>query len=70
MRVVFRAKMLAELRSRYTQGEFVRFEAFQDPEGFVRMMRRIAAKNWAIYAKSRFARLLMCCVTSAATLIA
>jgi hypothetical protein len=54
MRLVFRAKMLAALASLYAGGKFVRFQDFEDPEGFETLMRRIAAKPWVVYAKKPF----------------
>ena len=54
MRVVFRAKMLAALDTLYAAGVFARFDAFDDPEGFERLMHRVAAKNWVVYAKKPF----------------
>jgi hypothetical protein len=54
MSVVFRAKMLAALDSLYAQGGFVRFEDFNDPEAFGRLMCRVARKTWVVYAKKPF----------------
>lgn len=54
MSAVFRAKMLAALGSLYAQGHFVRFDAFDDPEAFERLMCRIAKKTWVVYAKKPF----------------
>jgi hypothetical protein len=54
MRLVFRGKMLAALGALYAEGGFARFDAFDDPEGFERLMRRVAAKNWVVYAKKPF----------------
>lgn len=54
MRRVFRAKMLAALGSLHTARKFACFAAFQDPEGFEALMRRIAAKPWVVYAKKPF----------------
>jgi hypothetical protein len=54
MRIVFRAKMLAALHSLYESGALARFNAFEDPEGFPSLMRRIAKKHWVIYAKKPF----------------
>lgn len=54
MSVVFRAKMLAALGQLYAQGGFVRFEDFNDPEAFGRLMCRVAKKTWVVYAKKPF----------------
>ena len=54
MRDVFRAKMIAALSACYAEGTFARFDDFDDPEGFERLMRRIAAKDWVVYAKKPF----------------
>ena len=48
---VFRGKMRDALRMAYQKGAFSRFEAFQDPEAFDRLLRCIAIKNWNVYAK-------------------
>lgn len=56
MREVFRAKMLAALGNLYVEGGFARFDAFEDPEGFERLMRRVAKKDWVVYAKKPFRR--------------
>lgn len=54
MRVVFRAKMLAALSLLHTGATFARFHDFTDPEAFEQLMRRIAKKNWVVYAKKPF----------------
>jgi Putative transposase/Transposase zinc-binding domain len=54
IREVFRAKMLAALGKVYAGGGFARFGDFEDPEGFERLMRRVAAKTWVVYAKKPF----------------
>ena len=54
MRVVFRAKMLKELRAAYDSGAFERFSEFRDPEAFGRLLQSIARINWHTYAKPSF----------------
>jgi hypothetical protein len=54
MSLVFRAKVLAALDSLHAQGRFIRFEDFEDPEAFARLMCRIAKKTWVVYAKKPF----------------
>jgi hypothetical protein len=53
---VLRGKMMHHLRVAYRHGDFARFDAFQDPEGFDRLLRSIATKNWNVYAKPSFAK--------------
>lgn len=52
---VFRGKMKQELKTAYRKGAFARFDEFRDPEGFGRLLRAIAKKNWYVYAKPSFA---------------
>ncbi len=33
---------------------FAGFDAFEDPEGFVRLMARVAKRSWNVYAKAPF----------------
>jgi hypothetical protein len=54
LRVVFRAKMFAALGTLFDAGSFARFADFEDPEAFERLMRRIAKKDWVVYAKKPF----------------
>lgn len=55
MGALFRGKMLAGLRRAYARGAFAGFDAFTDPEGFDRLMRRLAShKRWNVYAKKTF----------------
>jgi hypothetical protein len=57
MGALLRGKMLAALRSLYARGAFASFDDFADPEGFDRLMRKLAsAKRWIVYAKRPFAR--------------
>jgi len=51
---VLRGKMSQTLREAYRKGEFARFDDFLDPEGFDRLLARIATKNWNVYAKPSF----------------
>jgi hypothetical protein len=54
MGLVFRGKMMDRLRDAYNHGDLAGFDAFRDPEGFDRLLRGIAAKNWNVYAKPSF----------------
>jgi len=57
MGALLRGKMLASLRTLYARGAFAGFEDFADPEGFDRLMRKLArAKRWIVYAKKPFKR--------------
>ena len=53
---VLRGKMMEQLRVAYREGDFARFDDFDDPEGFDRLLRRIATKSWNVYAKPSFAK--------------
>lgn len=53
---VFRAKMLAALNEAHGAKAFGRFEDFDDPEGFTRLMQRAAKPSWNVYAKAPFAK--------------
>jgi len=54
MGTLLRGKMLAALRARHRDGSFDGFDGFQDPEGFDRLMARLAATPWVLYAKPSF----------------
>lgn len=57
MGALLRGKMLAALRAIHARGAFVRFSGFEDPEGFDRLMQKLASqKRWIVYAKRPFAR--------------
>jgi hypothetical protein len=57
MGALLRGKMLAALRTLHRRGTFTRFADFNDPEGFDRLMQKLAsAKRWIVYAKRPFAR--------------
>lgn len=53
---LLRGKMLAALNALYDQGAFKGLEAFDDPEGFDRMMRQLPPTRWLVYAKKPFRR--------------
>jgi hypothetical protein len=53
---VFRGKMLDEIRRLHAHGAFGGFDAFRDPDGFDRLMARLAKKRWVVYAKRPFGR--------------
>ena len=58
MGALLRGKMMAALRSLHARGAFSGFEDFADPEGFDRLMRKLArAKRWIVYAKKPFKRI-------------
>jgi hypothetical protein len=54
MSKLLRGKMMAALRQLYEQGVFAGFDDFADPEGFDRLMARIAKSKWVVYAKKPF----------------
>ncbi|OQB07251.1 MAG: putative transposase [Deltaproteobacteria bacterium ADurb.Bin207] len=57
MGVLLRGKTLAALRALHRRGAFASFSGFDDPEGFDRLMQKLAsAKRWIVYAKKPFAR--------------
>jgi hypothetical protein len=51
---LLRAKMMAALCRLNGEGRFATFEDFADPEAFDRLMRKLAKKNWIVYAKKPF----------------
>jgi len=52
---LLRGKVLEALRTLHAKGAFARFSEFEDPEGFDRLMCRLAAaKRWIVYAKRPF----------------
>ncbi len=53
MSQVFRGKMMAELGHAYRDEAFDRFDDFDDPEGWERLMRRLP-RSWNVYAKAPF----------------
>jgi hypothetical protein len=56
MAIVFRTKMLDELRVAYRGDAFARFDDFADPEAFDNLMRKLAKIDWHLYAKRSFAK--------------
>jgi hypothetical protein len=57
MGALLRGKMMAALRALHARGAFASFEDFADPEGFDRLMQKLArAKKWIVYAKRPFQR--------------
>ncbi len=54
MGVLLRGKMMAALRILEARGAFASFGDFADPEGFDRLMRKLARKSWVVYAKKPF----------------
>lgn len=56
MATLLRGKMMHALRALNARGEFEGFGDFRDPEGFDRLMSRLARMNWIVYAKKPFQR--------------
>ena len=54
MGALLRGKMMAALRALHRAGTFDGFDEFDDPEGFDRLMRRLAATHWNVYVKKPF----------------
>ena len=51
---VLRGKMITALGDAYRDGAFDDFDDFRDPEGFARLMARVAKLSWNVYAKAPF----------------
>jgi len=51
---VLRGKLMTALGRAHAAGEFAGFDAFEDPEGFARLMARVAKRSWNVYAKAPF----------------
>jgi hypothetical protein len=56
MGMLLRGKMMAALRELHARRAFASFEDFADPEGFDRLMNKLARKSWVVYAKRPFRR--------------
>jgi hypothetical protein len=54
MAKVFRGKMMTALGDAYVQHAFAGFHDFVDPQGFARLMARVARLSWNVYAKAPF----------------
>jgi hypothetical protein len=54
MSQVFRGKMMTALGEAHRDHAFAAFDDFRDPEGFARLMARIARLPWNVYAKAPF----------------
>lgn len=54
MTPVFRGKMMQALRKLHADGTFTGFDDFDDPEGFERLMTRLAATPWVVHARKPF----------------
>jgi len=52
---LFRGKMMGAIRRLQRDGVFFGFDAFDDPEGFPRLMQRLAKHRWVVYSKKPFA---------------
>ena len=51
---LLRGKMMAALRAMHAGGLFAGFGQFDDPQGFDRLMARLARTRWIVYAKKPF----------------
>ena len=51
---IFRGKFLDALRRAHRAGNFAGFDDFEDPEGFDRLMAKLASKRWVVYVKETF----------------
>jgi hypothetical protein len=51
---VLRGKLMTALGHAYRDGAFAGFDDFRDPEGFARLMARVAPLSWNVYAKAPF----------------
>jgi hypothetical protein len=56
MSLVFRGKMIDELKRAYKEDKFARFSDFDDPEGFSRLVKLLRKQPWVVYAKSTFSK--------------
>jgi Putative transposase/Transposase zinc-binding domain len=54
MRKLLQGKMMDALRRLHERGVFSGFDDFADPEGFDRLMARIAKSKWVVFAKKPF----------------
>jgi len=54
MSALLRGKIMSALRRLHAQGTFSSFDDFADPEGFDRLMTRLAKSRWIVYAKKPF----------------
>ena len=53
---LLRGKMIDALRAHHRRGDFDRFDDFEDPEGFERLIAKLAKVDWVVYAKKPFGR--------------
>ena len=54
---LLRGKCLDALRRAHARGDFAGFDEFEDPQGFDRLMTKLAShKTWHVYAKEPFRR--------------
>jgi putative transposase/transposase-like zinc-binding protein len=56
MGALLRGKMLDAIRRSFRDGAFDGFDDFRDPQGFDRLMTRLAKTRWVVYAKRPFRR--------------
>jgi hypothetical protein len=57
MDALLRGKVMAALRALHARGAFASFEDFADPQGFDRLMQKLARANkWIVYATPPFKR--------------
>jgi len=55
MGALFRGKMMAALRRLHREDFFAGFDVFDIPDGFDRLMQRLASTSWVVYSKAPFA---------------
>lgn len=53
---VFRGKMIDELKRAYQDGEFARFDEFNDPQAFSKLVSKLYKLSWVVYAKPTFSK--------------
>ena len=56
MSALLRGKMLAALRAMHRADGFAGFDDLCDPQAFENLMKRLASKDWVVYAKKPFRR--------------
>jgi hypothetical protein len=56
MGALLRGKMMEALRRLHARGIFAHHDDFRDPQGFDRLMARLAKTKWLVYAKKPFRR--------------
>lgn len=54
MGLLLRGKVLGALSRAYAKGAFARLSDFNDPAAFARLVAKLAARSWNVYAKAPF----------------